>query len=135
LEQRHGPLNDSGWRDSITAAVMAHLARPDVLTFVAEHEQNIIGFAAAQIERSQQPDVGTVSYNAVAPEFRGVGVGSALIQHVVDYLIAQGARVLNVVTLDDDTAALRLYERMGFRRLASLVLLSRDAQEPAHHAS
>jgi ribosomal protein S18 acetylase RimI-like enzyme len=79
--------------------------------------------------------VGTVSYNAVAPEFRGVGVGSALIQHVVDYLIAQGARVLNVVTLDDDTAALRLYERMGFRRLTSLVLLSRDAQEPAHYAS
>lgn len=128
LEQRHGLLNDSDWRDNLAVAVQAHLARPDVTTFVAELEESIIGFAAAQMALDQGVDIGTVSYNAVAPEFRGLGVGTALIQHVIDFLLDRGARVLNVVTIDGDTTALRLYERLGFRKLTRLVLLSRDAQ-------
>jgi ribosomal protein S18 acetylase RimI-like enzyme len=126
LEQRHGRLNDIPWSESIANAVSGHLARPDVTTFVAEHEGAVIGYAAAQIDAAQHADMGTISYNAVAPEFQGHGVGSALIQQVVDYLVAQGARVLTVVTVEEDTPALRIYERLGFHKLTSLIYLSRD---------
>jgi ribosomal protein S18 acetylase RimI-like enzyme len=128
LEQRHGRLNNLPWTESITSAVAAHLARADVTTFVAEYEGAVIGFAAAQIDTAQKADIGTVSYNAVALDYQGFGVGSALIRHVVDYLVAQGARVLTVVTVEEDTPALRIYERLGFRKLTSLVYLSRDAR-------
>jgi ribosomal protein S18 acetylase RimI-like enzyme len=57
-----------------------------------------------------------VSALAVAPEYRGRGIGTALIERVV----AGASRLGLAVALDtgvDDEAALRLYERLGFRRL------------------
>lgn len=128
LERRHGPLNNRSWTESITTSVLTHLARYDVTTFVAEHDGTVIGFAAAQIDPMGQSDMGTVSYNAVDPDYQGMGVGSTLIRHVVDYLVAQGARVLNVVTVEDDAPALHIYQRLGFNKLTSLIYLSRDAQ-------
>lgn len=57
-----------------------------------------------------------VSALAVAPEYRGRGIGTALIERV----IAGASRLGLAVALDtgvDDEAALRLYERLGFRRV------------------
>ena len=57
-----------------------------------------------------------VSALAVAPEYRGRGIGTALIERV----ISGAGRLGLAVALDtgvEDEAALRLYERLGFRRV------------------
>jgi ribosomal-protein-alanine N-acetyltransferase len=128
LERRHGPVGGCPWTERVMADIAAHLARPDVTTFVAEKSGRVIGYAAAQIRPDGQSDVGVVSYNAVDPGFRGLGVGTSLLQHVMSYLKQQGARVLEVVTLDTDEPARRLYERMGFQELVRLVYYTKDAQ-------
>jgi ribosomal protein S18 acetylase RimI-like enzyme len=128
LEQRHGRLNNQDWRERITSAVGEHLARPDVTTFVAEHQGKVIGFAAAQIDQQPPAEMGTVSYNAVDPDYQRQGVGTALIEHVIAFLEAQGAHVLNVVTVETDEPVKHIYERLGFEKLTCLIYYSKDCQ-------
>jgi len=126
LEQRHGLIGGRPWTERITDDIAAHLAQPDVTTFVAEQDDRIIGYAAAQIRQDGPSDVGVVSYNAVDPNYRGQGVGTALLEHVMRYLKEQGARVLEVVTLEADMPARHVYERMGFQELTCLIYYSKD---------
>lgn len=62
----------------------------------------------------------------VAPFARGRGVGDALVDAVADYAAGLGAGVLLRV-YDDNTPALRLYERRGFAQTA--VELSEDGTQ------
>jgi ribosomal protein S18 acetylase RimI-like enzyme len=66
-----------------------------------------------------------VSALAVAPEHRGRGIGTALIERV----IAGASRLGLAVALDtgvEDESAIRLYERLGFRRMETRRTTSAD---------
>ena len=130
LERRHGPIDGRPWGEHIVDAVAIHLADPDVTAFVAEHEGQVVGYAAAQIKRQEpSPDIGIVSYNAVAPEHRGRGIGTALIGEVMGYLKEQGARVLAVWTLEADEPACHIYKRLGFKELTRFVYYTMECQD------
>lgn len=51
----------------------------------------------------------------VAPEGRGSGAGLALVQAVLDWARARGARAVTLWVADDRKQARRLYEKAGFR--------------------
>ena len=53
---------------------------------------------------------------AVAPAARGTGIGSALVDLVLDRFRRDGARAVVMSTLAEMTAAHRIYERAGFVR-------------------
>ncbi|MFN3536733.1 MAG: GNAT family N-acetyltransferase [Brevundimonas sp.] len=53
----------------------------------------------------------------LTPAARGRGVGRALTQAVIDKAADLGCRELRLDTLPDMTAAIGLYEAMGFRRI------------------
>jgi ribosomal protein S18 acetylase RimI-like enzyme len=53
---------------------------------------------------------------AVAERRRGTGVASSLVTAALDELRRQGIGAVRVVTAVDNSRALRLYERAGFRR-------------------
>ena len=53
---------------------------------------------------------------AVAPEARGQGVGQALVDECVRRARAMGAAELGLHSSESLRAAIRMYERMGFRR-------------------
>ncbi|HUM14929.1 MAG TPA: GNAT family N-acetyltransferase [Candidatus Nitrosotalea sp.] len=57
---------------------------------------------------------------AVAPTARGSGVGRQLMEECIGRARAAGARALTLHTTDMMSAAVRLYERMGFARAAEL---------------
>jgi ribosomal protein S18 acetylase RimI-like enzyme len=130
LERRHGMLNGTPWIEQITHDVAEHLAQPEVTTFVAEQGDMVIGYAAAQIKREKTSSaVGIVSYNAVDPDFRGQGIGTALTTQVISYLREQKAQVLLVWTLESDESACHIYEHLGFKELTRFVYYSMDCQE------
>jgi len=54
---------------------------------------------------------------ATAPEARGQGVGAALLAAVADAAQRRGSRALKLEVRTDNAAAIRLYERHGFRRI------------------
>ena len=127
LERRHGPIDGRSWVEHIAESVSTNLARSDVVTFVAEQGGQVVGYAAAQIERDERSsDIGIVGYNAVDPDCQGQGIGTALMRRVVSYLKEHGARVLAVWTLEADEPARHIYEKMGFKELTRFVYYSMD---------
>lgn len=53
------------------------------------------------------------------PNARGLGLGKALTEHVVEAARARGYRELRLDTLPTMEAAIDLYEKAGFRRVES----------------
>lgn len=69
----------------------------------------------------------------VDPEFRGMGVASTLVCELIE--VAPGFKVefLDAEFLSAQTAAIRLFERLGFRRVATLPDHVRDQIGNRHH--
>jgi predicted GNAT family N-acyltransferase len=55
---------------------------------------------------------GKIGRIAVLPQYRGTGVGAAIVSHLVELAARQG---LTQVYLNAQTSALNFYERLGFR--------------------
>jgi GNAT superfamily N-acetyltransferase len=53
----------------------------------------------------------------VRPQFRGKGFGELLVDHLADFALANGIRLLRLETGIHQIAAIRLYERLGFQRI------------------
>lgn len=94
-----------------------YLARPNSCLFIAEVGERIVGLI--KCAGQQEPMVAhTVEISiSVHPHFRGMGIGSALLQHAITWASQQHHIVrvqLEVLTRNEN--ALRLYERIGFVR-------------------
>lgn len=77
---------------------------------------------------------GLVTYDIVGEQLEivtmnslvaGAGIGSALINAVKDVAVQNGCKRLWLITTNDNTAALRFYQKRGFR----LAAIHRDALE------
>jgi putative acetyltransferase len=53
----------------------------------------------------------------VRPEYRGRGYGERLVDHLTEHARANGVTLLRLETGVHQQAAIRLYERVGFRRI------------------
>ncbi len=62
-------------------------------------------------------DYGELKRMYVRPQFRGLGLGELLVNHLADQARANGVGLLRLETGIHQAAAIRLYERLGFRRV------------------
>jgi putative acetyltransferase len=62
-------------------------------------------------------EYGEIKRMYVRPQFRGLGFGKLMLDHLEDYARHQGIRLLCLETGIHQHAALRLYERAGFRSI------------------
>ena len=53
----------------------------------------------------------------VRPQFRGLGFGKLMLNHLADHAQSHGVRILRLETGIHQHAAIGLYERMGFQRI------------------
>ena len=56
---------------------------------------------------------------SVLRDFWHIGVGSALLQGIVDYAKAHGVEIIDLEVRCDNTRAISLYERFGFKRIGT----------------
>src|SRR6266849_2241525 len=63
-------------------------------------------------------DYGELKRMYVRPQFRGLGFGKMLLNHLADYARGQGVGLLRLETGIHQAEAIRLYERMGFQRIS-----------------
>jgi ribosomal protein S18 acetylase RimI-like enzyme len=63
---------------------------------------------------------GAIQNIGVHPDFRGLGLGTALIDAAVEGFRLAGCRSVHLEVTVQNTAAIRLYERLGFRRVETL---------------
>jgi putative acetyltransferase len=85
-----------------------------VAFFVLRHNDTPAGCAGIQLMGTAY---GEIKRMYVRPQFRGLGFGKLLLDHLTDYAHAHGVGLLRLETGIHQTAAIRLYERTGFQRI------------------
>jgi ribosomal protein S18 acetylase RimI-like enzyme len=95
---------------------------PPAAHLVAEVDGAVAGYVRVQppTPLPENAHVSGITGLAVAPGARGRGVASALLTAAGQYARERGARKLSLRVLSTNDAALRLYERLGFRREGTL---------------
>jgi DNA-3-methyladenine glycosylase I len=87
--------------------------------FIAEYQETPVGLVTYQIDGDECE---IVSLDSMV---EGRGVGSALVAAVEEATTKHGCKRLWLITTNDNTAALRFYQKLGFR----LVAVHRNAIE------
>lgn len=91
------------------------LARDDAGVFVGCIDDVIVGFAVVRVEELRDgARLGVVTDLFVEPDARGVGVGEALANALVEHCRAQGCLGIDVVALPGHRAAKNFFEGQGF---------------------
>ncbi|MCD6558952.1 MAG: ribosomal protein S18-alanine N-acetyltransferase [Palaeococcus sp.] len=79
---------------------------------VAEYNGRVVGYVMGYLK----PDLeGHIMSIAVNPEYRGNGIGRALMITAIDKLIKLGARYIGLEVRVSNGRAIKLYERLGFK--------------------
>ncbi len=96
------------------------LDEADAAVFVAERGGAVVGYAYATIEpRSWEllcEEAGMLHDLAVDEAARGGGLGSALLEHTVQWIRGRGVTRVLLYSAWPNVNAQRLFERLGFRR-------------------
>jgi GNAT superfamily N-acetyltransferase len=122
------PLSDYS-RDWAERLIEEHWGSSVIVSRGVRHR---VGALPGFVARQGGEYVGLVTYYARGDEceivsmdslLEGIGVGSALIEVVKEVAIAAGCKRLWLITTNDNTHALRFYQKRGF----SLVAVHRNA--------
>jgi ribosomal protein S18 acetylase RimI-like enzyme len=101
--------SDEEWRGRLSEGARSHR----VLPLVAVSDEMPVGLAWSRLD-DEEPDVAHLFQLWVAPEHRGKGIGSQLLEAVLAWAPSTGASVLRLGVTRGDSAAVRLYRRAGF---------------------
>jgi ribosomal protein S18 acetylase RimI-like enzyme len=105
---------------SYSTFLVAQLTDENAAVFVAEQSGAVIGYAYAGLEpgsfKELRDPCGYVHDVAVLEEGRRTGVATALISAATEWLAAKDAPRVVIWTAEQNVAAQRLFERLGFRR-------------------
>ena len=120
-----GPYVDDATSWRARRAVYADLHERGGFALLAERGGELIGYAmvaVTPVAETLMPDtwrtgdrMAEIETLSVAPQARGEGVGSALLDRIDEELELRGVRDVMVGALVTNTRAIELYERRGFR--------------------
>jgi ribosomal protein S18 acetylase RimI-like enzyme len=96
------------------------LSEEDSLLFTAEYEGRMVGYALSRMHEAYESwdthgRIGVLESIAVLPEMRSRGVGRRLMSALYAELRSLGVAVMEIGVLVTNEAAMRFYERQGFR--------------------
>ena len=100
---------------------MEWLEDPDIGFFVARENEKLAGFVLAMI--MEEPDdlinIPYVSINelAVDKEFRGSGIGTALMKKIEDWALENDINIVQLNVWEFNKKAKTLYEKLGFKTI------------------
>ncbi len=121
--------NEEYFRREVTL-YMDYVKRNDsnIGIIVAEEDNKVVGYIVVGIDnvRSQIYGFlwGHIISLAVDPDYHGKGIGSALISAGLDWMRDKGVKYAEVLTDQNNIAAIRAYEKNGFKVIYSSIILS-----------
>ncbi|MFF3767601.1 GNAT family N-acetyltransferase [Streptomyces sp. NPDC001922] len=122
------------WRGEgdLAADVAADLEDPGVHPFTVEHERRIVGMIQWYAE--EEPDYRHAGLDIfLAPTVHGRGLGSDAVRTLARHLIDDhGHHRLVIDPAADNTAAIRCYEKAGFRPVGIMRQYERGADGTWH---
>ena len=106
------------------------LSEADVIVLVAEQAGSVVGYVYAGLEprswKELREAAGFIHDVAVEQSSRRTGVATALIEAAVDWLHRQGAPRVLLWSAEQNSSALHLFSRLGFRR--TMIEMTRELQ-------
>ena len=93
-------------------------SEPRCAYFVIERDGRVLGGAGVAPLTGGDPDVCELRKMYFLPQARGAGAGAAMMTRCLDAARQIGFKRCYLETLSGMDAAMRLYERSGFRRIA-----------------
>ena len=90
------------------------LLREEVAFFVSYHGEQPAGCGGVKLFDAEY---GEVKRMYVRPEFRGLGLGKLMLDHLADYTQQHGIELLRLETGIHQVEAIQLYEHYGFQRI------------------
>jgi ribosomal protein S18 acetylase RimI-like enzyme len=121
--------NEEYFRREVTRYINnARRKNGDLSILVTEEDGNAVGYIVVWIDRERSAvfgfSWGIIISLAVDPDYHGRGIGSSLIAAGLDWLKEKGAKYVEVLTDQNNIAAIRAYEKNGFRVIYSSIVLS-----------
>jgi ribosomal protein S18 acetylase RimI-like enzyme len=114
--------------DHYGSFLASQLNDSDVVVLVAEHQRAVIGYAYGAMEgydyMALRGPAAVLHDLIVDHDYRGRGVGRALLNAIVQALTSARAPRLVLSTAERNTPAQQFFERMGFRR--TMVEMTRE---------
>ena len=108
-------------RNYALAKAAAELADPEIGVWFVEVEGQVVGYALAGPCKIDSPEVkegsGEVHRIYLLPEHQNGGKGARLMEAALRFLEAQGRRPVYLGVWSENHAALRFYDRFGFRKV------------------
>ena len=100
-------------------SALGESANPNLTNFVAKHGEQRFGLVRLMRHpETDFPRTGHWLYSlTVRTRYRGMGVGEALTQRVIDQSRYEGAAALCLDVYEDNAPALALYGKLGFERV------------------
>ena len=104
------------WLNPIGDPTHALHRNPNVTEWVAEYQSQLVGFVQLVRHPPEHfPYVGDWLFAlSVKPICRGLGIGQALSQVVIERSRAEGAPTLDLLVYEDNVRAIDLYRKLGF---------------------
>jgi ribosomal protein S18 acetylase RimI-like enzyme len=106
---------DPEWRTSIGSYLLSLTGSGErERLLVAELRGTVVGVVHYEVEANKQ--CGSIGVSAVHPARQGEGIGTAMYDHVLEAMRAQGVKYVTADTEGDAShaAARRVYEKLGF---------------------
>jgi ribosomal protein S18 acetylase RimI-like enzyme len=120
--------------DGYASYLASQLDEPDAVILVAD-AGDVIGYAYAALEGYDymllRGPAAVLHDIIVDPDQRGRGVGQLLLHTMLSHLRSRGAPRVLLSTAEQNSAAQRLFERIGFRRTMVEMTRELDEAEPS----
>lgn len=88
---------------------------------VAEHNDQIVGCGYAQIRSGKayekHESFAHLGFMFVSPELRGNGINNLLLNELKKWITSQGITEVRLQVYDENEAAIKAYEKAGFKKL------------------
>jgi len=103
----------------VIASWFENLDYDKVIPLLALHNGKLVGDATLHLQRGASRHVGELRIY-LAPEFRGVGLGSLLLQELIRIAGNLGLRFLLAQVVSEQTSVIKAFRKLGFKRQAEL---------------
>jgi GNAT superfamily N-acetyltransferase len=113
---------DTGKQERALRLIQAYPDRGRL--FVARRRRDVIGMANAlfSISTAEGGPVVVLEDVIVAADHRDAGIGTRLVDHILDWARREGYLRVTLLTDAGNSGAIRFYERRGFARSAMIAL-------------
>ncbi|MEM3694966.1 MAG: ribosomal protein S18-alanine N-acetyltransferase [Candidatus Bathyarchaeia archaeon] len=103
------------------------LTNYNAIGLIAKLNEEIVGFIIGMLHQEEGKTVGHILTIDVLPEYRRRGIGLRLLNEIEEIFRGKGANVCVLEVREDNIAALRLYKKLGYKKIAKLKYYYGDA--------